>query len=114
MSARCLGQLWSSGWGRRWLREFSLRVPPGMPQNFVESSRDPAFLSPPSLQDWLPVDHLAWFVIDAVDEIELSAFFAADRADGLGRAAYDCVRAVRSAEGSAWLDFGVSCGQACR
>ena len=26
MSARCLGQLWSSGWGQRWLREFTFRV----------------------------------------------------------------------------------------
>jgi transposase len=61
----------------------------GMPQNFIESSRDQAFLLPPSLRDWLPGDHLAWFVIEAVDQIELSAFFAAYRSDGLGRAAYE-------------------------
>jgi hypothetical protein len=60
-----------------------------MPQNFIESSRDQAFLLPPSLRDWLPGDHLAWFVIEAVDQIELSAFFAAYRSDGLGRAAYE-------------------------
>jgi hypothetical protein len=60
-----------------------------MPQNFTESSRDQSFLLPPSLRDWLPEDHLAWFVIEAVDELDLAAFFAAYRADGLGRAAYD-------------------------
>jgi hypothetical protein len=31
---------------------------------------------PPSLRDWLPQDHLAWFVIDAVEEIHLGAFYA--------------------------------------
>ena len=37
----------------------------------------------------LPADHLAWFVIDAVEEMDLSAFYAAYRADGHGRAAYE-------------------------
>jgi transposase len=46
-------------------------------------------LLPPSLRDWLPDDHLAWFVLDAVDEIDLSAFYAAYREDGWGRAAFD-------------------------
>src|ERR1700722_12391528 len=60
-----------------------------MPQNFIESSRDQSFLLPPSLRDWLPEDHLAWFVIQTVDELDLSAFYAAYRADGHGRAAYE-------------------------
>jgi transposase len=44
---------------------------------------------PPDVRDWLPVDHLAWFVIDAVREMDLAAFYAAYRADGHGRAAYE-------------------------
>ena len=44
---------------------------------------------PPSLRDWLPEDHLAWFVIDAVGRLDLEAFYAAYRADGHGRAAYE-------------------------
>jgi len=44
---------------------------------------------PPSLRDWLPGDHLAWFVIDAVGEFDLSAFYASYRSDGHGRAAHD-------------------------
>jgi hypothetical protein len=44
---------------------------------------------PPSLRDWLPEDHLAWFVIDAVGRLDLGVFYAAYRADGLGRAAYE-------------------------
>ena len=41
------------------------------------------------MRDWLAADHLAWFVIDAVAEMELSAFYAAYRVDGHGRAAYE-------------------------
>ncbi|HPS54952.1 MAG TPA: hypothetical protein PLP05_05090 [Sedimentisphaerales bacterium] len=32
------------------------------------------YLLPPSLTDWLPQDHLAWFVLDAVEQIDLSEF----------------------------------------
>jgi transposase len=46
-------------------------------------------LLPPSLREWLPEGHLAWFVIDAVAQLDLSAFYAAYRADGHGRAAHD-------------------------
>jgi transposase len=44
---------------------------------------------PLSLRDWLPADHLAWFVIDTVERLDLKAFHAAYRADGHGRAAYE-------------------------
>ncbi|WP_448231549.1 transposase [Microbacterium lacticum] len=44
---------------------------------------------PPSLMDWLPPDHLAWFVLDAVAELDLSEFVKAYRADGRGGAAHD-------------------------
>ena len=60
-----------------------------MAQNFIECSREQAFLMPPSLRDWLAEDHLAWFVIDAVDRLDLAAFYAAYREDGHGRAAYE-------------------------
>ena len=32
-------------------------------------------LMPPSVADWLPEDHLAWFVLDVVAELDLSAFY---------------------------------------
>ena len=60
-----------------------------MPQNFIESRREQGFLLPPDVRDWLPADHLAWFVIDAVGEMDVSAFYGAYRADGHGRAAYE-------------------------
>jgi transposase len=60
-----------------------------MAQNFIDCDREQAFLMPPSLRDWLPEDHLAWFVIDAVSRLDLGAFYAAYQADGHGRAAYE-------------------------
>src|SRR5205823_7666288 len=60
-----------------------------MPQNFLVCDREQELLLPPSLRDWLPEGHLAWFVIDAVAELDLTAFYAAYRADGHGRAAHD-------------------------
>jgi transposase len=58
-------------------------------QNFLSCDRDQELLLPPSLRDWLPEDHLAWFVLDVVDEIDLSAFYGAYREDGWGRAAFE-------------------------
>jgi transposase len=60
-----------------------------MPQNFLPCDRDQELLLPPSLREWLPRDHLAWFVIDAVAELDLAAFYADYRADGHGRPAHD-------------------------
>jgi transposase len=60
-----------------------------MAQNFIACDREQALLLPPSLREWLPDDHLAWFVLDAVDAMDLTAFFAGYRDDGWGRAAHD-------------------------
>jgi transposase len=59
-----------------------------MAYNFRACDRDQAFLLPPDLRDWLPSDHLAWFVLDVVDQLDLGPFLKAYRADGHGRAAY--------------------------
>jgi transposase len=55
----------------------------------LDCDREQAFLLPPSLRDWLPEDHLAWFVVDSVGRLDLAGFYSADRADGHGRAAYE-------------------------
>ena len=56
-------------------------------QNFLECDREQELLLPPSLREWLAEDHLAWFVLDAVEAIDLRAFYAElPRAtDGAGR-----------------------------
>jgi len=60
-----------------------------VPQNFLTCDREQELLLPPSLRDWLPGGHLAWFVLDAVAQFDLAGFYAAYRADGHGRAAHD-------------------------
>jgi transposase len=60
-----------------------------MAYNFLACDRDQAFLLPPDLREWLSADHLAWFVLDVVDQLDLHPFLAAYRADGHGRAAYE-------------------------
>jgi transposase len=60
-----------------------------MAQNFLSSDRNQPLLLPPDLRDWLPEDHLAWFVIEAVDELDLELFYGAYRADGHGAAAHE-------------------------
>jgi hypothetical protein len=52
-----------------------------MGQRFVACDREQSFLMPPDVREWLPEGHLAWFVIDAVAEMDLEAFYAAYRRD---------------------------------
>ena len=60
-----------------------------MPHNFIACDREQELLLPPNLRDWLPEDHLAWFVLAATQEMDLSAFYGAYRDDGHGRAAHE-------------------------
>jgi len=59
-----------------------------MAYNFLPCDRNQAYLLPPSLTDWLPQDHLAWFVLDAVEQIDLSEFYTKYRTDGVGNSAF--------------------------
>jgi len=59
-----------------------------MAYNFLPCDRNQAYLLPPSLTDWLPQDHLAWFVLDAVEQIDLSEFYKKYRTDGVGNSAF--------------------------
>jgi len=60
-----------------------------MAYNFLPCDRNQSFLLPPSLADWLPQDHLAWFVLDAVGQIDLRAFYKKYRNDGVGNSAFN-------------------------
>jgi transposase len=60
-----------------------------MAQNFLSCDRDQDFLLAPSVRDWLPEDHLAWFVLEVVERLELSAIYGEYRADGSGRPAHE-------------------------
>lgn len=60
-----------------------------MGYNFIECNRDQDYLLPPSLKEWLPERDLAWFVVDAVEHMDLKVFYKRYREDGTGQAAYD-------------------------
>jgi transposase len=80
---------------RVWLSRMSgvssggFKTIPGMAQRFVACDREQSFLMPPDVREWLPPRHLAWFVIDAVGEMDLDAFYVAYRVDGRSRPPYD-------------------------
>jgi transposase len=46
-------------------------------------------LLPVDVRDWLPADHVVWFVLDAVAAMDTSAVHRAARVGGAGRAGYD-------------------------
>ncbi len=60
-----------------------------MAYNLLRCERDQSYLMPPSMRDWLSEGHLAWFIVDAVGQVDLREFYAAYRSDGWGAAAYD-------------------------
>ncbi len=54
--------------------------------NFRPINRDTGFLLPPSVDEWLPQRHLARFVVEVIDGLDLSALVKAYR--GSGSASY--------------------------
>jgi transposase len=50
---------------------------------------DEDFLLPPSLREWLPEDHLSYFVSDVVDHLDLSAMDAVYGSEKRGQPPYD-------------------------
>src|SRR6266699_4300419 len=60
-----------------------------MAYTFLRGDRDQPFLLPPDLRDWLPEGHLAWFILDVVDQLDLAHLYQQHRADGHGHPAYD-------------------------
>ena len=48
-----------------------------MSRDFCEVNRETAWLLPPSVQDWIPEDHLARFVVEIVDSLDLGRLTSA-------------------------------------
>ena len=60
-----------------------------MGRSFRADDLNQALLLPPSLHDWLPEKHLARFLVDVVELLDLGAIYASYEAkDGRGQAAY--------------------------
>lgn len=60
-----------------------------MAYNFIACDRQQRYLMPPSLEDWLAEGHLAWFILDAVEQLDTNVFRGKYREDGWGSAAYE-------------------------
>ena len=60
-----------------------------MDKKFKPCDRDQMYLLPPSLCDWLPEGHLAYFIIEVVDRLDLSEIYASYGGDGRGQPPYD-------------------------
>ena len=50
-----------------------------MAYNLLRWERDQSYLVPPSMRDWLSEGHLAWFIVDAVGQMDLREFYGAYR-----------------------------------
>ena len=59
-----------------------------MNKTFRPYNLDQRLLLPPDLREWLPERHLALFISDVVDELDLSAIFRAYEAEGRGQPPY--------------------------
>lgn len=60
-----------------------------MAMEYRPVDRDQPFLLPPSMIDWLPEDHLVWFMIEAVNRLDTTAFHTRARLGGAGRRGFD-------------------------
>ena len=60
-----------------------------MAYKLLRCERDQSYMMPPFMRDWLSEGHLAWFIVDAVGQMDVREFYAAYRSDGWGAAAYD-------------------------
>jgi transposase len=67
-----------------------------MSRIYLSYDPEQRLLLPPDLRDWLPEDHLAWFVSEVVDELDLSAIVRHyESGDGRGRPPYHPLMMVK-------------------
>jgi len=60
-----------------------------MATTFRRYSPEQTLLLPPSPRDWLPEGHLAYFISDTVDSLDLSAFYESYEGDGRRNSPFD-------------------------
>jgi len=66
-----------------------------MPTSYLPYLPDQDFLLPPSLKEWLPEGHLAYFVGDTVDSLDLGAFHARYATGGARNQPFDPAMMVK-------------------
>ena len=60
-----------------------------MEKTFKSCDRKQMLLLPPSLLDWLPEGHLAHFILDVVEQLDLSKIYVSYKGDGRGQPPYE-------------------------
>ena len=60
-----------------------------MAKSYRPVLRDQPMLLPVDLREWLPQDHLVWFVLETVEALDISALERTRRRGGAGAAGYD-------------------------
>src|SRR6266853_2379701 len=60
-----------------------------MPKGYRDYLPEQGLLLPPSLRDWLPENHLVYFVSDVVDQLDLSPIHAVYEKENRGQPPYD-------------------------
>ena len=60
-----------------------------MAKSYRPVLRDQTFLMPPDMREWLPADHLVWFMLDTIEVLDTSDFGRCRRRGGVGAAGYD-------------------------
>lgn len=66
-----------------------------MPTSFLPYEPDQTFLLPPSPSEWLPENHLVYFVSDIIDRLDLQKFYARYEGDGRRNQPYDPAMLVK-------------------
>jgi transposase len=60
-----------------------------MPTSFLPYEPEQDFLLPPSVSEWLPENHLGYFVSEIIDRLDLEKFYARYEGDGRRNQPYD-------------------------
>jgi len=66
-----------------------------MPTSFLPYEPNETFLLPPSPSEWLPENHLVYFVSDVIDRLNLEKFYARYDGDGRRNQPYDPAMLVK-------------------
>jgi len=66
-----------------------------MPTSFLPYEPRQDYLLPPSISEWLPENHLAYFVSEVIDRVDLQVFYARYEGDGRRNQPYDPAMMVK-------------------
>src|SRR5258705_11619430 len=57
----------------------------GVAKGYVPTRRDQLLLLPPDVREWLPKNHLVWFLLDVIERMDTSVLHRRGGVGGVGR-----------------------------